>query len=163
MYTVGIITISDKGYNGKREDITGCRLSEFLKDNNFEIIYKNILPDEQNMISSELIHICDNLKPNLLITNGGTGFSPRDVTPEATLSVIEKQIPGFGELMRANSLKTTPKAILSRAVSGIRSKTIIINLPGSPKAAIENLQYLLPALPHGIDILCENASECATT
>jgi molybdenum cofactor synthesis domain-containing protein len=162
MYTASIITISDKGYKGEREDLTGPKIKDFLKKNNFEVLYTKIIPDEKNMISSELIHICDNIKPNLLITNGGTGFSPRDVTPEATLEVIEKQIPGFGEIMRSNSLKITPKAILSRAISGIRNKTIIVNLPGSPKGAIENLQYIISAIPHGIDILCEKASECAS-
>jgi molybdopterin adenylyltransferase len=162
MFTCAIITISDKGYNGLREDKTGPALSSFLSSNNFDVIYTKIIPDEIEMIQNELIYLCDELCPNLVITNGGTGFSQRDVTPEATANVIEKMTPGFSEVMRYHSLKITPNAMLSRAISGIRKKSIIINLPGSPKGAVENLGFIINSLPHGIEILNGNVTECAS-
>lgn len=121
-----------------------------------------ILPDEKEIISNELINMSDTLKLDLILTTGGTGFSPRDVTPEATLDVIDRNAPGIAEAMRYHSLKITPKAMLSRAVSGIRGRTLITNLPGSPKAVKENLEFILPALKHGLEILKGIASECAT-
>lgn len=160
MISTAILTISDKGSIGKREDTTGPSIKKVLPANNYSIDYYKILPDETALIEKELIYICDVLKVNLILTNGGTGFSKRDVTPEATLAIIEKQVPGIPEAMRAASLKITPKAMLSRAVSGIRKNTLIINLPGSPKGAVENLEVVLPALDHGIDILTGTASEC---
>lgn len=161
MITTAILTISDKGSKNEREDTTGPSIRTLLNSDEFSIDYYKIIPDEIDIIEKELLYLCNELKINLILTNGGTGFSQRDVTPEATLKVIEKQVPGIPEAMRAASLRITPKAMLSRAVSGIRKKTLIINLPGSPKGAVENLEVVLPALSHGIAILTGEASECA--
>ncbi|WPC39223.1 MogA/MoaB family molybdenum cofactor biosynthesis protein [Clostridium sp. JS66] len=161
MIKTAIITVSDKGSRGEREDGTGEALKNILDPNYYSIDYYKIVPDELDKIVEELVYLSDDLKVNLVLTNGGTGFSKRDVTPEATMKVIKKYVPGIGEVMRSESLKVTPKAMLSRAIAGIRNDTLIINLPGSPKGAVENLQAVLPALPHGIDILTGKASECA--
>ncbi|HDK7167697.1 TPA: molybdopterin adenylyltransferase [Clostridium botulinum] len=161
MIKTAIVTISDKGSKGERKDETGKVLQNILEKEGYKVEYYKIIPDEINIISEELIKLCDEKKVNLIITNGGTGFSKRDVTPEATERVIEKHVPGFGEAMRASSLSITPKAILSRGIAGIRKDSLIINLPGSPKAAVENLQAVLGAIPHGIEILLGEASECA--
>lgn len=161
MMSTAILTISDKGYNNQREDLTGPAIKDILPSDKFSVDYYKIIPDEVEMIKEELIYLCDSLGINMILTNGGTGFSKRDVTPEATTSVIEKLVPGIPEAMRSASLKITPKAMLSRAVSGIRKSTLIVNLPGSPKGAVENLEVILPALPHGIDILTGEASECS--
>jgi len=131
-----------------------------MKD--YAVEYYKIIPDEITLIEKELIYLCDEIKVNLILTNGGTGFSKRDVTPEATDRVITKKVPGIAEAMRAKSLEITPKAMLSRSSSGIRSNTLIINLPGSPKGAVENLEAIIPALKHGIEILIGSAFECAT-
>jgi len=160
MISTAILTISDKGYKKQREDLTGPSIKNILPEDKFSVDYYKIIPDEIEMIKEELIYLCDSLGINMILTNGGTGFSKRDVTPEATTSIIEKVVPGIPEVMRGASLKITPKAMLSRAVSGIRKNTLIINLPGSPKGAVENLEVILTALPHGIDILTGNASEC---
>jgi len=162
MIKTAILTISDKGSRGERIDGTGPALRSELEDKGFVISFYKILPDEKDEIERELIYLCDELKVDLILTNGGTGFSERDVTPEATQNVIEKYVPGIGEAMRMKSLAITPKAMLSRSIAGIRKRTLIINLPGSPKGAVENLQFVLPALPHGIAILTGEASECAT-
>ncbi|GAA0732461.1 molybdopterin adenylyltransferase [Clostridium oceanicum] len=161
MIKTAILTVSDKGSKGERKDETGKKLKNLLENRDYKIEYYKIIPDEIDIISKELINLCDKEKANLIITNGGTGFSKRDVTPEATKMVIEKYVPGFGEAMRASSLSITPKAILSRGISGIRKNSLIINLPGSPKAATENLQAVIEAIPHGIEILLGQASECA--
>jgi molybdopterin adenylyltransferase len=161
MIKVAIITISDKGSRGEREDGTGPAISNVIENHGYKIEYYKIIPDEMEHIERELIYICDELKVELVLTNGGTGFSERDVTPEATRNVIEKYVPGIGEVMRLRSLEITPKAMLSRAIAGIRKKTLIINLPGSPKGAVENLGFVMPALTHGIEILTGQASECA--
>lgn len=161
MIRTAIITISDKGSKGEREDVTGRILIELLKNKGYEINHYEVIPDEFEIIKDELITLCDSGKMDLIITNGGTGFSKRDVTPEATIKVIEKYVPGIGEAMRASSFKITPNAILSRGIAGIRKSTLIINLPGSPKGALENLNIILPAIPHGIEILLGQASECA--
>ncbi|EKO1911828.1 molybdopterin adenylyltransferase [Clostridium botulinum] len=161
MIKTAIVTISDKGSKGERKDETGKVLQDILEKEGYKVEEYKIIPDEINIISKELIKLCDEKKVNLIITNGGTGFSKRDVTPEATERVIEKHVPGFGEAMRASSLSITPKAILSRGIAGIRKDSLIINLPGSPKAAVENLQAVLGAIPHGIEILLGEASECA--
>lgn len=162
MIKTAILTISDKGSRGERIDGTGPALIRELEDTDFIISSYKMIPDEQEEIERELIYLCDELKVELILTNGGTGFSERDVTPEATQNVIDKYVPGIGEVMRMKSLAITPKAMLSRSIAGIRKKTLIINLPGSPKAAVENLQFVLPAIPHGIEILTGRASECAT-
>ena len=160
MINTAILTISDKGSRNEREDTTGPSIKDTLPDDKYSVDYYKIIPDEIDIIKKELIYLSDTVGINLVLTNGGTGFSKRDVTPEATIDVIEKQVPGIPDAMRNASLKITPKAMLSRAVSGIRKNTLIINLPGSPKGAVENLEVVLPALPHGIDILTGNASEC---
>lgn len=161
MIKTAILTISDKGSRGERKDGTGKVLRSLLEESSYKIVYYKIIPDEIDEIVEELIKASDELKVDLILTNGGTGFSKRDVTPEATLKVIHKQVPGIPEAMRMRSLQITPKAMLSRAVAGIRNETLIINLPGSPKGAEENLQVIMPALEHGIDILKGEASECA--
>ncbi|AJD29974.1 molybdopterin adenylyltransferase [Clostridium sporogenes] len=161
MIKTAIVTISDKGSKGERKDETGKVLQDILEKEGYKVEEYKIIPDEINIISEELIKLCDEKKVNLIITNGGTGFSKRDVTPEATEKVIEKHVPGFGEAMRASSFSITPKAILSRGIAGIRKDSLIINLPGSPKAAVENLQAVLGAIPHGIEILLGEVSECA--
>jgi len=161
MIKTAIITISDKGSKGEREDGTGSALKKLLEKEEYSIDYYKIIPDEVDIISDELIKLSDSEQVNLIITNGGTGFSKRDVTPEATKKVIEKYVPGIGEAMRSKSLLVTPKAVLSRGIAGIRKNTLIINLPGSPRGATENLEAVLPAIPHGIEILLGQASECA--
>lgn len=161
MIKTAILTISDKGSRGERVDETGAVIKRELENNDYSITFYKIIPDDQQEIEKELINLCDELKIDLILTNGGTGFAPRDLTPEATQNIIEKYVPGIGEIMRMKSLAITPKAILSRGIAGIRKKTLIINLPGSPKGAVENLQFVLPAIPHGIAILKGEASECA--
>lgn len=163
MFNVSIITLSDKGYEGLREDITGKKLTEFVeKTGIYKIVSYKLIKDDKEMLKEELINICDNECADLILTNGGTGFSKRDITPEATKEVLEKEIPGISEYMRMKSSEITKKAILSRGVSGIRNNSIIINLPGSPKGAVENLSFVIDALDHGIEILKGEATECAT-
>lgn len=161
MIRTGILTISDKGSRGERIDGTGPAIKEALDENIYKVEYYKIIPDEMDLICEELIYMSDELNLDLILTNGGTGFSKRDVTPEATLRVIKRQTPGIPEAMRHMSLAITPKAMLSRATAGIRDNTLIANLPGSPKGAIENLNFILPALPHGIEILKGTGGECA--
>lgn len=162
MYTVGIITLSDKGYEGKREDLSGPFIGNYLKQyTGFSVENYVILPDDKKMLKEKMIELCDKERMHLILTTGGTGFSHRDITPEATLEVIDRHVPGIPEAMRWFSLQITPRAMLSRATSGIRNNTLIINLPGSPKAVEEILEYILPSVEHGLDILNANASECA--
>lgn len=161
MIKTGILTISDKGSRNERIDLTGPAIKEALDKNIYNVEYYKIIADEMDLICQELIHMSDELKLDLILTNGGTGFAKRDVTPEATLKVIERETPGIAEAMRQMSLSITPKAMLSRAAAGIRKSTLIINLPGSPKGAAENLSFVLPALPHGIEILKGTGGECA--
>ena len=164
MFKIAIVTLSDKGYIGKREDITGKKLKEYLEESNeYKVVHYNLLKDDKDMLKEELINICDNNIADLVLTNGGTGFSKRDTTPEATKEVLEREILGISEYMRLKSSEITKKAILSRGISGIRNNSIIINLPGSPKGAIENLGFVLDVLPHGIEILKGEATECAIT
>ena len=161
MFTVGIITSSDKGYQGEREDKSGQVIEEIVSQNGFKVIKKVILPDEKDLLEKEMINMCDNLGVNLLLTTGGTGFSKRDITPEATKSVIEREALGIVEAIRFYSLQITERAMLSRATSGIRKNTLIINLPGSPKACKEALDFVLDDVKHGIEILLGEAKECA--
>ena len=161
MYTVGIITASDKGAAGEREDISGKLIKKVIEEFGYEVKKYIVLPDEQEQIAEELKYQADKLKLNLIFTTGGTGFSRRDVTPEATLSVIDRQAMGIAEAIRFYSFKITPRAMLSRAVSGIRKGTLIVNLPGSPKAVEEALVFILDSVKHGLEILTGDASECA--
>ena len=161
MFTVGIITSSDKGYRGEREDKSGQVIEEIVSQNGFKVIKKVVLPDEKDILEKEMINMCDNLNVNLLLTTGGTGFSKRDITPEATKSVIEREALGIVEAIRFYSLQITKRAMLSRATSGIRQNTLIINLPGSPKACKEALDFVLDDVKHGIEILLGEAKECA--
>lgn len=161
MFKVGIITSSDKGSVGDREDISGAVIKEIIEAKGYKVIRKVILPDEKDVLSKEMMDLADNLKVDLILTTGGTGFSKRDVTPEATIEVCEKMAPGITEAIRYYSLKITPRAMLSRATAGIRKKTLIINLPGSPKAVKESLEFCLDSVNHGLEILTGRDSECA--
>jgi molybdenum cofactor synthesis domain-containing protein len=160
MFKVVILTMSDRGSKGEREDSSGPLIEEMVKDLPGEVIYYEVIPDEKEMIVSALIKSADRLRADLILTTGGTGLSPRDVTPDATLEVIDKQVPGFAEAMRAESLKKTSHAMISRAVCGIRGSSLIVNLPGSPKSVKENLSVILPALPHALSKLKGDPSEC---
>ena len=154
-----IITVSDKGFNGQREDKSGPALVEALKDH--AVVGETlIVPDEADQIQAALVRLADSGQVDLILTTGGTGMAPRDVTPEATLAVVDRVVPGIPEAMRAESLRITPNAILSRAAAGIRKSTLIVNLPGSPKAAVECLRVFLPALPHAVETLRGEAYEC---
>jgi len=157
---VGILTISDKGSKGEREDLSGKVIEEVVKKINGEVKYYQIIPDEKDIIQEELIKAVDKLHLDLILTTGGTGLAKRDVTPDATLEVIEKEVSGISEIIRIQSFKKTNRAILSRGVAGIRKESLIINLPGSPKGVRESLEIILEALPHGIEILKGQAAEC---
>lgn len=161
MIKAAVLTMSDKGHRGERVDLTGPGVKELIEEKGYKVEYYKVIPDDIEIIEKELIYICDELKLPLVLTNGGTGFSKRDVTPEATVKVIEKYVPGIGEAMRSMSLSITPKAMLSRGIAGIRKSSLIVNLPGSPKAAKENLGFIIDTLEHGIEILLGEASECA--
>ena len=160
MIKVGILTISDKGSRGEREDLSGKVIEEVVKKINGEVKYYQIIPDEKDIIQEELMKAVDNLRLDLILTTGGTGLGKRDVTPEATLAIIEKEVPGISEIIRSESFKKTNRAILSRGVSGVRKESLIINLPGSPKGVRESLEIVLEAFPHGIEILKGQATEC---
>ena len=160
MITVAVLTLSDKGSKGEREDASGPVIREMLKGIDAEVKYYDILPDEKELIKGKLIEYGKLV--DLILTTGGTGLSPRDVTPEATIEVIDRQISGIAEAMRIEGLKKTRRAMLSRAVAGVRGKTLIINLPGSPKAVKENLEIILGVLPHAIEKIKGDTSECAT-
>ena len=160
MIKVGILTISDKGSRGEREDLSGKVIEEVVKKINGEVKYYQIIPDEKDIIQEELIKAVDKLHLDLILTTGGTGLAKRDVTPDATLEVIEKEVSGISEIIRSESFKKTNRAILSRGVAGIRKESLIINLPGSPKGVRESLEIVLEALPHGIEILKGQATEC---
>ena len=157
-YTAAVITVSDKGAAGLREDTSGPALAALLGENGWEVVHTAIVPDDFDTIRSELLACTDEKKIPLILTTGGTGFSPRDITPEATLSVVERRTPGIPEAMRAESLRITPKGCLSRSEAGIRGRSLIINLPGSRKASVENLNAVLPALSHGVEILLGSGS-----
>ncbi len=160
-WQAAVITLSDKGSRGEREDKSGPAIAERLKANGYEVIEQLILPDEPEQLKTQLIRLCDQRRPDLILTTGGTGFSPRDLTPEATLAVAERNVPGIAEAIRAASLKITPHAMLSRAVSVIRGKTLIINLPGSPKACMESMDVFLDAIPHAMGLLRDEVRDCA--
>ena len=152
----GILTISDRSSRGEREDASGPALASFLQAENCPVVKQQVLPDDESAIRKALIEWVDNEKIDIILTTGGTGFAPRDVTPEATRAVIQREAPGLAEIMRAESLKKTKHAMLSRAIAGIRERTLIINLPGSPKGAVENLQTIFPILSHAVQLLQED-------
>jgi molybdopterin adenylyltransferase len=161
MFRVVVLTISDRGSKGEREDSSGPLIREMVQDLPAEVIHYEIIPDEKEIIIDALKKSADQMKADLILTTGGTGLSPRDVTPDATLKVIEKEVPGFSEAMRTESLKKTPHAMISRAICGVRGSSLIVNLPGSPKSVKENLSVILPALPHALSKLKGDPSECA--
>ena len=161
MKRAAIITASDSGYRGEREDLSGPAIKEILEREGYEVISMDILPDDQVMLAGKLQEIADSEKAELILTTGGTGFSERDVTPEATEEVIERKVPGIPEAIRAYSMTITKRAMLSRATAGIRGKTLIVNLPGSPKAVRESLEYIIDALAHGLEILSGEVRDCA--
>ncbi|MGO4987547.1 MAG: MogA/MoaB family molybdenum cofactor biosynthesis protein [Gallicola sp.] len=161
MFTAGIITLSDKGSRGERVDESGRVIEEMIQEAGYEVKHKEIIPDDLNLIEEKLIEYSDVHQVDLILTTGGTGFSPRDVTPEATEKVATRRVPGIAEAMRAYSMTITKRAMLSRAASVIRNNTLIINLPGSPKAVKEILDYILPELDHGLKILKNLDGECA--
>jgi molybdopterin adenylyltransferase len=163
MFTVGILTISDKGSRGERQDKSGKAIREILSSMDVRIANYDIVPDEKGLIVEKLVKWADKDALDVVITTGGTGLSPRDVTPEATLAVVDRIVPGFVEAMRAESLKKTPHAMLSRAVVGTRGKCLIVNLPGSPRAVRECLEVILPALPHAVETLKGQVGECGTS
>ncbi|MDO4203588.1 MAG: molybdopterin-binding protein [Selenomonadaceae bacterium] len=163
-YTAAIITVSDKGARGERTDTAGPALARMLRDEKYEVVYTAIVPDEPEDIRRQLVKCADEQKVHLILTTGGTGFSPRDITPEVTRSVIEREAPGLAELMRAESMKITPRGCLSRSAAGIRGRSLIINLPGSEKGAGENLSAVLKPLSHGLKmLLSEGSADCAGT
>ncbi len=161
MFSAGIITVSDKGSQGKRQDLSGPAIAEMLAEAGIEIKQTLIIPDEVEQIQKTIIQFADVEKLDVILTTGGTGVSPRDLTPDATLQVIDKEVPGMAEAMRLASMKITPHAMISRAVAGIRGRCLIINLPGSPKGARENLTAVLPALQHAIEKIKGDDRDCA--
>jgi molybdenum cofactor synthesis domain-containing protein len=160
MFTVGILIASDKASEGKRQDQSGAVITEIIKNLGWKVVSYLVVADDTAQIKNALLSMCDEQKINLILTSGGTGFGPRDNTPEATKAVIEREVPGIPEVMRRESMEKTPRAMLSRAVAGIRKQTLIINLPGSPKAVRECLEAILPALTHGLEILNGQTGEC---
>jgi molybdenum cofactor synthesis domain-containing protein len=158
----GILTASDRSSRGEREDASGPALARLIREQGWEVTRQALLPDDQAAIRDLLAAWADSAELDVILTTGGTGFAPRDVTPEATRAVIDREAPGLAEAMRAASLRITPHAMLSRIVTGIRKRTLIINLPGSPKGAVENLQVVLPVLPHAIQLLREDPASDST-
>lgn len=159
-WKTAVVTLSDKGYSKEREDKSGPLIRDILEAEGYVVVEMVLLPDEQKLLEEKLVELCDEKHMDLILTTGGTGFSPRDCTPEATLAVATRNAPGIAEAMRYASLKITPRAMLSRGASVIRQETLIINLPGSPKAVKENLEYILPSLPHGLEIMKGMTGEC---
>lgn len=161
MYHAAVLTVSDRSFRGERPDTGGPLVAELLRNAGYEVVKTAIVPDEQLQIEEALREIADNGDVRLLVTTGGTGFAPRDVTPEATTAVCQRLAPGIPEAMRYASMRVTGRAMLSRAQAGIRGGTLIINLPGSPKGARENLEAVLPALAHGLEMLAGGPADCA--
>ncbi len=160
MYTAAVLTVSDRSFRGLRPDEAGPLAASLLEEAGYQVIETAVVPDERPDIEAALIRLADETRAALVVTTGGTGFSPRDVTPEATLAVCERPAPGIPEAMRAASLAITPRAMLSRAAAGIRGGTLIVNLPGSPKAVRENLEAVLPTLEHGLKMLLGGPADC---
>lgn len=161
-FQAGVVTVSDKGSRGEREDLSGKEVVRMLQELSILVSETVIIPDEQDQIRQTLIDLSDKKNLDLIVTTGGTGVTPRDLTPDATLEVIDKALPGMAEAMRQESLKKTPHAMISRAVVGIRGQTLIINLPGSPRGVRENLAVVLPALKHALEKIKGDETECAT-
>lgn len=162
MYQAAVVTVSDRCFRGERPDGGGPLVKELLEQGGYQVTEMVLVPDEQDQIETALRHLCASGEIALVVTTGGTGFAPRDITPEATIAVCERLTPGIGEAMRLASLAITPRAMLSRAQAGILGRTLIVNLPGSPKAAKENLEAVLPSLGHGLEMLRGGPSDCAT-
>ena len=158
---VAVITSSDSGYKGERQDLSGPLIQEMVTEAGYVVEKALLLPDDRQMLKEAMTRIADNEEACLILTTGGTGFSQRDCMPEATMDVVERPVPGIPEAIRAYSMTITKRAMLSRAAAGIRKNTLIINLPGSPKAVRESLEYILPELKHGLEILLGEASNCA--
>jgi len=152
MFRVAVVTISDKGYAGEREDVSGPLLADLLRTIGAEVVAQTIVPDEPAQIQQALIHLADDLQVDVVLTTGGTGFTPRDCTPEATRAVLEREAPGLAEVLRWEGYRRTPQAVLSRGVAGLRGRTLIINLPGSPRAVREGMEVLVPILPHAVQM-----------
>lgn len=163
MFRAVVLTVSDRSFRGERPDTAGPLVAGLLKEAGYTVVSAAVVPDEQTVIEDFLRRAADEGLAELLVTTGGTGFAPRDVTPEATLAVCERLTPGIPEAMRYASLRITPRAMLSRAQAGIRKRTLIVNLPGSPKAARENLEAVLPSLFHGLEMLIGESADCAKT
>ena len=160
-FRAAVITVSDKGYIGERVDLSGPEAQEILENDQYEVVSMVIVPDGPELLKKELIRLCDDEEVDLIVTSGGTGFSHRDLTPEVTMEVAERNAPGIAEYIRMKSLEKTGHAMLSRGVSVLRKNTLIVNLPGSPKAVAESLSFILPYIPHGLKVLKGEASECA--
>ena len=161
MIRTAIITSSDSGYRGEREDVSGKTIREIVEAHDFQVTDMVLLPDERQMLSDKMREIADSGQADLILTTGGTGFSPRDCMPEATRDILEREVPGIPEAMRAYSIQFTKRAMLSRAAAGIRKSTLIINLPGSPRAVAECLDYIITELEHGVKILTGRTGNCA--
>ena len=161
MYCAAVLTVSDRSFRGERPDAGGPLVAELLENAGYEVVWTGIVPDEQTRIEEQLRQTADSGTVQLLVTTGGTGFAPRDVTPEATIAVCDRLTPGIPEAMRSASMQVTARAMLSRAQAGIRKGTLILNLPGSPKAAKENLEAVLPAIGHGLEMLSGRPADCA--
>ena len=159
-FTAAVVVLSDKGSRGEREDQSGPLICDILTEQGYTVVEKLLLPDDRPTLEAALIRLADHLRVDVVFTSGGTGFSERDVTPEATIAVCDRLAPGIAEAMRYYSLQITPRAMLSRQTSGIRKKTLIVNLPGSPKACKEDLSFILPSLEHGLGILRGTDGEC---
>jgi len=158
----GVLTLSDKGSRGEREDLSGPEAARMLRAIGIETVHSEVVPDEADLIAAKLVEFADVRKLDLVVTTGGTGVSPRDVTPDATLAIIDREIPGMAEAMRRESMLKTPHAMISRAVAGIRGTTLIVNLPGSPRGVRENLAVILPALRHAIEKIKGDPADCAS-
>ncbi len=157
---VAIITTSDRSSRGEREDLSGKVIEEISRSNSWEVLYYSVVPDDKDTIKTELVKTVDAIEADLVFTTGGTGVAPRDFTPEATLESIDREIPGMAEAMRAESLKKTPHAMLSRAICGMRGKALVINLPGSPRAVKECLEVIVPAIPHALELIRGGEADC---